>query len=322
MPLWKPAVYQGPRRATQHYEDLCYKLLDAAGRTLLLKPGCVVDGESGELRGTLGVETEAGGRRLTFPADAFDYSRRSWRLRLGDCLFSDRRLELKLERKEIELSGLVRIHGGRGWPVRLFEPGALGRTALVPWIRSRFQVLNFDGPLSGSLRLDGTGFDFTDGRVYVEKSWGSESPTAWLRLQCNHFPGGGVCLVALLAELEGPHRGFVVGLWHRGELHRFSSFSGARPLRIEATKRGLSLRLEDRTRGLELELRRGAPAVEIAAAPVTSPGAVTDELGGRVRVRLYRRAARGDHSEYEAEGRHAVYSRGGRIGRLIEELGP
>jgi tocopherol cyclase len=92
-------------------------------------------------------------------------------------------------------------------------------------------VLSFSHSLQGTLTLNGKEMDFSGGRGYIEKDWGQSFPSAWVWCQSNHFAGMDACITASVAIIPWAghtFRGFIVGFWLNGKLHRFATYSGAR----------------------------------------------------------------------------------------------
>jgi hypothetical protein len=127
----------------------------------------------------------------------------------------------------------------------------MGWYAWAPFMECYHGVLSFGHGLTGTLELDGRSTDFDGGRGYIEKDWGRAFPSAYIWMQTNHFADPTTCLtasIAMIPWLRGEFRGFIVGVRHGGELHRFATYTGARTT---------SLRLDDETVQWHMRSRRG-----------------------------------------------------------------
>ena len=79
-------------------------------------------------------------------------------------------------------------------------------------------------------RFNNQKVDFSGGRGYIEKDWGTTFPRAYIWMQSNHFPENGVSLTASVATipwLTGWFRGFLVGINTGGTLYRFTTYLGS-----------------------------------------------------------------------------------------------
>ena len=77
----------------------------------------------------------------------------------------------------------------------------------------------------------------------------------------------GICITASVASipwLTGAFRGFLVGLLLDGELHRFTTYTGAGIDELSVSRTHFHLRLSNRTHRLELDARKAPGAVLMA----------------------------------------------------------
>jgi hypothetical protein len=85
-----------------------------------------------------------------------------------------------------------------------------------------------DHTIQGTLQIYQEGLDFSGGQGYIEKDWGRQFPSAWIWGQSNHFDQPGVSLmlsVAVIPWLGRSFAGFIIGLLHGGEIHRFATYN-------------------------------------------------------------------------------------------------
>lgn len=176
------------------------------------------------------------------------------------------------------------------WPVTPWAPGVMGWYAWVPFMECYHGVLSFRHGLAGTLEQDGTALRFDGGRGYVEKDWGQAFPAAYVWMQTNHFADDTTCLtasIAMIPWLRGQFRGFIVGVRHRNELHRFATYTGARTtsLRIDDDRVEWSMRSR---RGMTLDLVATRPRGGLLHAPIRTQmhRRVEETLDARVNVRL------------------------------------
>ena len=140
----------------------------------------------------------------------------------------------------------------------------MGWYAYVPFMECYHGVVSFDHSIKGTLEVDGTRVDYTGGRGYIEKDWGQSFPKAWIWMQSNHFATAGTCVtasVAVIPWLGSAFNGFIAGLWHRGRLYRFATYTGAKLERQEVTDRQVVLHYVDHRRDgyrLEIEATRAS----------------------------------------------------------------
>ena len=135
----------------------------------------------------------------------------------------------------------------------------MGWYSWVPFMECYHGVLSLDHVLLGSLEVCGQKIDFAGGRGYIEKDWGRSFPSAWVWMQTNHFEEPGTSLtasVAVIPWLFRSFRGTIVGLWHKGRLYRFATYTGARIKHLSITQDEVNWTLEDRRHRLEIRATR------------------------------------------------------------------
>jgi len=166
-----------------------------------------------------------------FSSSEFWSSNASFNIKIGPNHFSHHGISLDIDDSLGKISGEVQFEGLAPWPVSLISPGIMGWYAWVPKMECYHGVLSLDHSLRGTLNIDGAPIDFSDGRGYNEKDWGQSFPKAYIWFQGNHFETVGTSLtasVAIIPWLGNAFRGFIIGFWHQGVLHRFATYNGSR----------------------------------------------------------------------------------------------
>ena len=236
------------------------------------------------LDGSTGASTYERFERADFAAraDAFD-------VRVGPNRFSTSGIHLDLPVSR--LRGSVRFTTPlRPWPVRPWAPGIMGWYAWVPFMECYHGVVSFDHGLAGTLEHAGEKVVLDGGRGYLEKDWGQAFPAGYVWMQSNHFSRPRVCLtasVALIPWLRGEFRGFIVGVWVDGTLHRFATYTAARTTALAIDDEHVTWTLRSRG-GAVLALRAERQRGGLLHAPIRTEmhRRVEETLDARVHVRL------------------------------------
>ncbi|MGL4648203.1 MAG: tocopherol cyclase family protein, partial [Caldilineaceae bacterium] len=191
-------------------------------------------------------------------------------------------------------------------------------------------VLSFDHALTGQLIVDGSPVDFHGGRGYIEKDWGQAFPQAWIWMQSNHFGAPGTCLTASVARIPwmgSAFRGFIVGLWHDGQLFRFATYTGATIETLQVSEQAVHwvLRGGERLRGmrhplrLEIVARRSTERTELLHAPYRTAmlQRVLESLTATVEVRLSDESHGRSRVLFEGTGACAGLELGGDLSQIL-----
>lgn len=149
----------------------------------------------------------------------------------------------------------------------------------------RHGVLSMNHGLRGSLTIDGTRLDFTEGRGYAEMDSGSSFPKSYQWLQCNDFPE--MCSIMVsIAKIPfcGLHfTGCICAIWFRGKEYRLATYHGAKILDMGPERICLTqgkLRLE-----IKIQPSHGG---HLLRAPIRGQmsGTIRESLNANIRFQL------------------------------------
>ncbi len=291
--LLHPEGFHGAGRRGRFFEGWYHKLVGPGGASLALIPGWF-QGEDEERRFAFlmvfdgGTETV---RIVRFPAAEFHAASDRYDLRLGSSRFTAERLELDVDTPQLRLRGAIDCTNTHPWPVTLRAPGVMGWYGYVPLMQCWHGIVSLDHGLRGELELDGRRIALDGGRGYTEKDWGSSFPDAWVWLQANDPTMSVTASVATIPWAFGrTFAGFLVGVLHRGQLYRFTTYTGARIEHLEVDSARVRWVLRSRTHRLELEALRGPAEVLLPAPDLNDMVAkVPESLGVTIRARLLTR---------------------------------
>ena len=179
----------------------------------------VLNGSSGEVQ------------VVDYAVDDFYWHPCAFDVHIGVNHFSLEGISLDLNTENGRISGSVRFGKMIPWPVMFHSPGVMGPFGWLPFMECNHGVLGLDHSLEGVLHIGDRAVDFSGGRGYIEKDWGSAFPKRWIWMQSNHFSQVGTSLVASVAVV--PMMGFafeglIAGLYHQGQLHAFTTYNGAK----------------------------------------------------------------------------------------------
>lgn len=319
-----PECYHGAGQRPPFFEGWYYKLVDRTGEhRLALIPGVFRGANPGEHHSFVQV---LDGRRGTatycrYPEPAFAVAERELDVRVGSSRFTRRRIELDIAEPGCHLRGEVRLGPLVPWPSTWLSPGVMGWYAWVPLMQCYHGIVSLDHELSGELELNGERLSFDGGRGYLEKDWGRAFPAAWVWMQSNHYPTAGTCVtasVAIIPWLRSSFAGFLVGVWHEGQLYRLTTYTGAKIERLEITDEHVRWTLANRQVRLELEARQ-APGAELLGPSQLEMGVrVPETLEAAITARL---TTTGGREIFSGQGLHAGLEVCGDLPRLCRLLG-
>lgn len=290
-----PAGFHGQAKTRDFFEGWYVKLVSAdRARRIALIPGLFL-GPNGEEDAFVQVLDGATGESWyhQFPRSEFAASTTDFDVRVGPNHFTATGVHVDLP----GLTGNVSYTSPmQPWPVTPTSPGIMGWYAWVPTMECYHGLVSFDHHLDGRLALGSESLEFTGGRGYIEKDWGQAFPSAYVWMQSNHFSTPGTSLSASMAIIpwrRSAFRGFIVGLWHRGQLLKFANYTGARARQFEIDDNEVRWSMTSRS-GLHLALTADRVSGGLLHAPIRTQmhRRVEETLDSSIRVRLTGRDGR------------------------------
>jgi tocopherol cyclase len=300
-----PAVYHGQHQRAPFFEGWYYRLISADETTrLAIIPGVFL-GKNGHAFIQVLDGVTAHTEYYSFPLKDFTAAKKTFEINIGQNTFSLAGFHLDLKSPQGRVSGKITIHNPQPWPVTLTMPGIMGWYAWVPAMECYHGVLSFDHLLSGGLTINGQLVDFSGGRGYIEKDWGSAFPEGYVWMQTNHFDDPGICLTASIASIpwiRTAFLGFIVGLWINGTLYRFATYTKSSLVELEISDAEVGWIMQDDIHRLEIHATRAEAGFLKGPTTLEMGKRIPETMNAQVTVSLFKR--NGD-KVYEGTGRHA-----------------
>lgn len=305
-----PAWYHGHGEKPPFFEGWYFKIVDATEQhRFAFIPGIILSGEQPHafvqvLNGTTGATTYH-----EFPTELFWAAENRFDVHIGPNRFATDTLSLLIDSAEQRLSGVLRFGGMVPWPVRPWAPGIMGWYAWVPLMECYHGVLSLDHNIYGELTIDSETIDFTGGRGYMEKDWGQSFPSAYVWMQSNHFGEAGTSFtgsIAMIPWVRQAFRGFIVGLWHEGQLYRFATYTGAQTEQLAVHDHTVQWVISDKHHRLQIVATR-----DESSKSGFLKGPDTQEMGKRIaeamtaRINIDLRERRSGRVIFAGNGQHA-----------------
>ena len=258
--IFQPWVYQGKRRAKRYFEGWYYKLVDSGGQHIWsVIPGIsfsddphafvqLIEGRTGQTD------------YIRFPREAFAYRTDRLDIRVGENHFTDAGLSLDVNGERFSLEGQVEFRNTRPYPQSLLAPGIMGWYTYVPFMECYHGVVSMDHRLEGSLANGQTVMDFSGGKGYIEKDWGSSMPSDWVWMQCNDFEGDiPVSLMISIARipwLRSHFPGFLSFVMVGDRVYPFATYNRSRVEKLEILQDRVHLVMVHRRFRLDVTVHR------------------------------------------------------------------
>lgn len=317
--LYNCGIFQGAGKTRNYFEGWYFKHVDKAENNIL----AVIPGISYEKNKNHAFIQVIDGNTckthyIRYDIEDFRYSKENFQFSIGDNVFSDKGIRLNAASADISLKGSLEYAHAVKWPSSVASPNSMGWYAFIPMMECYHGVLSMQHKISGSLEINGSAVAFDGGVGYMEKDWGTSFPSSWIWLQSNHFDIDDASFMLSVAKI--PWRGssfigFIAGLWHKGKLFRFTTYTGAKLEALECSDSKVRLVLADNSRRLSICAVSGTAGTLQAPQKGAMTGHVEESVNGLAEIKLV--DSKNGRVVLETKARCCGMETAGRIQELI-----
>ena len=217
-----------------YFEGWYFKIVDHnQNNTYAIIPGIFLNKEGNSSHSFIQILDPNKGKAhyLKYDLEQFSSSEEKFHIKIKNNIFTKEKIKLDIENENIIMKGKLKFKNIFSWPVKLLSPGAMGWYGFLPFMECNHGVLSFNHKIEGVLKINNKRIDFTDGKGYIEKDWGTNFPSAWLWLQTNHFKDDSSSLMVSIATipwLKNEFRGFIIGFYFQEELYKFTTYNNSK----------------------------------------------------------------------------------------------
>lgn len=287
MKLYHPEIFQGNLRRQHYFEGWYFKSVDAKGQdACAVIPGVSLTGDSSHSFIQFIDAPAQKSYYFKYSLNDFWASNKRFEVKISKSYFSLRKLQLNIEDGPANIRAELEFRNIYSWPVSLLSPGAMGWYGFVPKMECYHGVLSFNHDITGWFEVNGERRDFTGGRGYCEKDWGTSMPSSWIWMQTNNFSENDVSLFGSIAKipwLGGFFTGYIFGFFYKKKIFRFATYTGAKIKKLYADDGQVAVIVEDGKYILEATAKR-EPGFDLAV-PVF--GEMRAKVNEALRARLF-----------------------------------
>lgn len=165
---------------------------------------------------------------ISYKTSEFKWDKSKLYLKIGNSVFTDKFINLNIETETLKVTGLLEYSNNVTFPCTMFSPGIMGWYSFVPFMECKHGIVSANHDIAGSLTINDYEIDFTNGKGYIEKDWGTSFPEAWLWIQANNFSDRNSSFsfsVAKIPWLGKYFIGFIAFLYYDNRFLLFSTYN-------------------------------------------------------------------------------------------------
>lgn len=289
--IYKPEVFQGNLNKKNYFEGWYFKNVSAdlksvysfiPGVSLTEKePHCFIQVINGITGQTV---------YLSYLLSKFTWKKKILNLKIGNSVFTERFIDIDIKNDEIRIKGHIEFINNVRYPSRLLSPGIMGWYSFIPFMECNHGIVSVNHDLKGTISADGEIVNFTGGKGYIEKDWGTSFPEAWIWIQANNFTDRNSSFSFSVAKIPWLGKffiGFICFLYYKGKFHMFSTYNNSKITLITHTSELLELVLTNRDSILKVKALKSTFGTLMAPVSGNMSRRIKESIDSEVTVELY-----------------------------------
>ncbi|MHA1454007.1 MAG: tocopherol cyclase family protein [Promethearchaeota archaeon] len=236
-----PEWFQGNLRKRYYFEGWYFKIIDKSSDNIYaIIPGVALNKKSQNSHAFIQILNgkTAEYHYIRFPLSDFRAEKDRFAVTIGNNTFSEDHIHLEISdsilvKADLKFTDLIRLRR------TVLNPGVMDLYTWLPFMETKHGVVSMNHNVNGSFEINNNHIDFTDGKGYIEKDWGTSFPSNWIWMQSNHFEESNRSFMFSLAKIRYlgiKFTGFLGVLWNKGEILRFGTYTGAKIRNLEIKK--------------------------------------------------------------------------------------
>ena len=247
--LFKPEIFQGSLSKQNYFEGWYFKHVSASeNQVYAFIPGISLSKNDAHsfIQVINGITGET--HYISYPKNEFSFKTDRLFVQVGKSVFTDQFIDLDIDNPGIKVQGRLAYSELSKFPSTLRAPGIMGWYSFVPFMECYHGVVSANHVIGGSLQINSETLDFSNGKGYIEKDWGTSFPESWIWLQSNSFTQPDVSLFVSVAKIPWLGKffiGFIAFVYFNGKYYKFATYNGSKLTKLNHTENSLTIELKN-----------------------------------------------------------------------------
>ncbi len=302
--LYNPEIFQGNLKKKHYFEGWYFKHVTRdQSCTFSFIPGVsLVENDPHAF-----IQIMNGFTRSTdyikYPIEEFTWDKRKLFLKVGSSTFTDRGIILDIENDSIKLAGQIDFSNVIRYPKSILAPGIMGWYSFIPFMECNHGIVSVNHDLKGGISVNGNKIDFTGGKGYIEKDWGTSFPEAWIWIQSNNFREHDTSFSFSIAKIPWMGKffiGFIAFLYFDGKFYLFSTYNKSVVSEIKHDKEAVEITVGNRMNILNIKVIKNSFEELIAPVSGEMSRTIKESVDSEVHLKLLDKS---DKLKYEGSGK-------------------
>ncbi|MBN2155563.1 MAG: hypothetical protein JW776_05935 [Candidatus Lokiarchaeota archaeon] len=260
-----PEIFQGTIRKRFYFEGWYFKIVDATGENIFaLIPGVALNKKLNSSHAFIQILNgkTAEYNYLRFPLSEFYAEKDKFMITVGNNQFSRNDIHLDID-SPIPIKGDLEFSDFTLLERSIINPGVMGPFTWLPFMETKHGVLSMNHTIQGILQIQDKNINFSNGKGYIEKDWGTSFPSNWIWMQSNHFNDANKSFMFSMAKIRylgWKFTGFLGVLSTTDEIIRFGTYTRAKIHNLVITPTSITFEIRTKRDILKITAQKSMDA--------------------------------------------------------------
>ena len=288
-----PEAFQGNLKKNNYFEGWYNKLVSGDEKAIFtFIPTIALNKKFGTSHCAIQFFDGIAGRAEYFKFGINDFenlSELNYRIRIGKCYFSENGMKININRNGTKIKGFLKYRDLIRWKREPFQPGVMGILSYFPLLETYHGIVSMSHIVNGTLEINGTNTIFDNGKGYIEKDWGRSFPSSWIWMHSNHFSNPNLSFTFSIAKIPFLNlkvNGFLCIIWNQNRYYKFTTYTGAKILKLEIKSNEIKFVIKDRQYILMAKAVKGS-SVDLKAPNLgIMEGHCLESMTSKIKIKL------------------------------------
>jgi tocopherol cyclase len=320
-----PEWYHGHGKSAPFFEGWYYKLVNKAeDKVFAFIPGVFIHKETRETHAFIQVLDGIKGKATYHRFGVFSAKKDAFDVTIGGVhstnYFNRDSFTLKVDDADGRLSGKVQFTNMSPFPVTLTSVGIMGWYGWLPFMECNHGVVSMDHEIHGKLNIYGDMVDFTGGRGYIEKDWGTNFPSGYVWMQSNHFEGVNASWmgsIAMIPNIGRTFAGFTCAFLLNEKIYRFATYNKTQVTKLSVDNQHVYWHMTNPDYTIEITAERAEGGLLAGPTRESMHMRVDETMKAKLHIKLFAVDGLRKRLIFEGTGRNAGLEVQGDISKLL-----
>lgn len=289
--LYKPEVFQGNMKKKNYFEGYFFKLVSKDAKEILsIIPGVSLEKE--DPHAFIQILRNSNGKSyyIRYSLKEFSYNKGSLFLQIGENIFTQSYVRFNIGEDNLNICGIVWFDNLQTVDNKILRPGIMGPFRFLPFMECYHGIVSMNHNLKGTFSINHKPMNFTGGKGYIEKDWGTNFPEAYVWMQSNNFvdPNLSVMLsIAHIPFMKRYFRGFLACVSIEDKTRIFTTYTRAKIKKFSVQDDELYVVIKQGKERIEIRMSKNQGRELVAPRKGAMKRKIHESLESTMELKIY-----------------------------------